>query len=149
MGFIRGGNCDRLHRERFARECAVEGIANVLLLEGAIIPSGKGKYKVGKLPRSFGVIAMAFARGSADREIAFWRVVQALLPQLRKQKKPFTLKRFNTLAKDIQKFTFIIGGSLDPIKIVGALNQPHYPKMYEKRKAAGHFGNEREGMCGV
>ncbi len=140
MGFIIGGNCDRLHKERSTREAAVPEIVMMILEEGLIVPAGNGKYRVAKLPKSFGFQkVMAFGGGSAQKELAAWRVLQTLLPALRKQSKSFTLKRLKHLASEIQKFTFDIGGSLDPIRIVGALNPPHYPRLYEKRKAAGHF----------
>jgi hypothetical protein len=139
LGFIIGGNCDRLHRERARRESAAPAVVAMLLEEKYVVPC-RGGYRVAKLPRKFGwEKIMAFGRGSADREIAAWRVLQSLLPALRKQKKPFTLKNLNALAQDVQKFTFELGGSLDPIRIQGVYGQPHYPKMYEKRKKLGHF----------
>jgi hypothetical protein len=142
LGFIIGGNCDRLHKERARRENAAAAVVAILLENKFVVPC-RGGWRVGKLPRSFGLIAMKFGRGSADREIAFWRVVQSLLPALKKQKKPFTLKRLNLLARDVQKFTFELGGSLDPIRIQGSIyGQAHYSKMYEQRKKAGHFDSK-------
>lgn len=141
LGFIIGGNCDRLHKERACREGVASAVV-MMLIENKLVVPCRGGYKVAKLPRSLGKEAMAFGRGSADREIAFWRVVQSLLPALRKQRKPFTLKRLNFLARDIQKFTFEIGGSLDPIRIQGAYGNPHRSKIYDERKKAGHFDSQ-------
>jgi hypothetical protein len=139
LGFIRGGNCDRLHRERSRREMAAPSCVIFLLEEGLIVPAGRGKYRVGKLPRAYGWKRVAeWAGGNTQTEIALWRVLQSLLPVLRKEK-AFTIKRLRELAVDIQKFTFELGGCLDPIRITGQYGQPHYSAMYQKRKEAGHF----------
>ncbi len=142
LGYIKGGRCDQMHKNRRARESESRHCINWLISEGYIVKS-KGWYKAKKEPRIGWRAIEAHAGQGAHSKIGWYRVLQEILPRLIKKGMSFRLKWIYKWGEDISSFEFMMGCESPvptkehPLKL--ALGPPHHDLMYQKRKTRGDF----------
>lgn len=141
-GHIIGGNCDRVHQARRARERGGESAIAWLQGAGAIRHIGGGWWRFTeretKAERRLGWREIeAIAGGGTDTKIGSHRVFQDLAPLFRKRGKSFRLSYLRKCVEDLAGVEFAISAESPLGPFAGGYRAPHQDGIYQARKADG------------
>jgi len=141
-GIIKGGNCDRAHRMRAAREEGA-GIYLSELMKRNCIVSKNGWCKIIKL--AITPERKIYEIGNGDREIGYRRFRSDVIGILVQTKKSFRMAWLEKWLEDICSFEFGIEGET-PLSIITPGEKlkvgyapPWRDDIYKKRKQRGEF----------
>lgn len=135
LGYIIGGECDKLHTARKIRTDSGKKCLRYLIEHKHIINISPGWYRLKKIPDLGGwrkLEKLAGGETAADN-IAWYRILQDLLPLLKKRNKAFRLKWLHKCNYDLQSFELGVDAPtpFPPYKF--GLAPPHQDAMYKKR----------------
>ena len=145
-GYFIGGECDKIHRARAARERG-GGIAIGWLLDiGAIRHRGGGWYRFTKRPTKKEAATgwrekEKIAGDGTEARIGFYRVVQEMAELFRNENKAFRMSFLKQCVLDMASFEFGMRSSKGPFgPFQAGFLKPHHDALYQKRKRRGDFG---------
>ncbi len=137
LGFIIGGNCDRIHQARRERSLSGKRCIEYLINKAIICETSPGWYRLKKIPAwGWRMIEAKAGEGGANTKIGWYRVIKDLLPLLKKRNKNFRLKWLQKCNEDLQGFEIFIGGDspLPPftVRYVPSYNDWIYQERFGK-----------------
>lgn len=140
LGFIKGGNCDRMHVARSKREeGALRAVEMLINQEKRCLESvGDNKFIVKNYPKWDWKKYWQLWGG--DSEIGVHRFMDDIIPQLIKTKMEVTIELLHKFAKQISSFEFTFG-TIEPGnplailegKVKCGYGPPHADHIYRKR----------------
>lgn len=145
-GYIIGGECDRLHRNRAAREVGGRRAVDWLLAAGVIRHVGGGWYRFTKRPtkaeRALDWRAKEdIAGGNAETKNGCYRVFDDISHAFRQWGKAFRMSLLLKRVEELEGLEFCIGPTtespLGPYQF--GLGRPHRDDIYQARKRDGDF----------